>query len=110
MKVSIGELNKTSHIRYQKLDDRSIPPHACFNDDNEWELWRPSPKGLVRIKVEITEGSYFAKKPVNDDDDGFLAFNNFMLKRASFNDVVEFVHGIMDDLHNLGASIDKINQ
>lgn len=106
--VTLEELNKTSFIKCIHFDGRRIPLQSCFNDEGEWEMWLPGPNGLIRMKGgEPVEGHYFAKNAVKEDD-GFLAFSNFMLKRAYFNDVVSFVQAIMDDFHNLGASIDKL--
>ena len=107
-KISLEELSKTSFIKCDYIDDRLIPLQSCFNDDHEWETWFPGPNGLMRIKGSMVEGSYFAKD-IAEKGDGFIAFNNFMMKRAYFNNVVGFVHGIMEDIHNLGASIGKIN-
>jgi len=107
--MDIKELQKTSFLKCTHYDGRVIPLQACFNDNKKWEWWIPGPEGLIKTQpTEIVEGYYFAKEPAKEND-GFLAFSNFMLKRAYYNDVVIFVRGITEDFQNLGASIDKLN-
>ncbi len=107
--ITLQELKKTSFLRIDRLDGRAIPLLACLTDDDEWEWWVPLPDGLRRMQGgEPIEAYYFAKRPAKEGD-AFIAFSEFMLKRAYFKDVVHFVRAITDDLHNLGASIAKLD-
>ncbi|SRR5258706_8834480 len=106
--IKLEELEKLSFIRYKQFDGRMIPLLSCYNDKNEWELWLPGPDGLVRILGgEPIEALYFAKTCV-EKDDGYLEFFNLVVKHLYFSDIVAFTNGIYDDLHNLAASIQKL--
>lgn len=58
--------------------------------------------------MEPIEGHYFAKERVSDAD-GYLFFSDYMLKHAYYPEVVYYIHAILDDLLNLGASIEKLD-
>lgn len=109
MQVKLDDLAKTSFLKCTQIDERTIPLQSCFNDDGEWEMWFPSSSGLVRVQGDgPVEGPYFAKKAVKNGD-GFLEFINWILKRAYFNEIVGLENSILEDIQNLGASIDKID-
>jgi len=107
-KANLEELSKVSYLEIKELDGRIIPLQPGFNENNEWEMWLPGPTGLVKMQsTEPVESHYFAKDRVSEMD-GYLDFSNCMLKRAYYPDVAYHIEAILDDLHNLGASVEKL--
>jgi hypothetical protein len=85
------------------------PLLPCLNDDGEWELWIRGRDGLVRLQnPTLVEGDYFAKAP-DKDTDIYIEFLNFITKRACWSDLAFLIDGVRDDIHNLAASLEKID-
>jgi len=106
--ISRDELVKLPYLDHSVWDDRLVPILPYLNENGEWEHWWPVRDGLVNIKGTPIESDYFAKCPERDTDIYFW-FVDFITKRAYFPDVVFFIDCIRNDLHNLGASLGKID-
>ena len=107
--VKIEDLAEVSYLNCPSFDGRLIPLQPCFNDQDEWELWMPSNDGLTRMRGgQPVESTYFAKQAV-EKFDLYFEFINFFMKRAYYPDVAPFIGGVLDDIFNLGTSLDKLN-
>ena len=107
--ISLKELEKVSYLDYSKLEGRPAPLLPFLNDEGEWENWRPRLDKLVRIMGgEPVESDYFAREPERSTD-LYLEFMDFITKHAYFPDIAFFIDGIRSDIHNLGASLNKID-
>ncbi len=105
--ITQSELVKIPFIDSKNLEGRVLTTLTFF-EGGEWQMWFPSPSGLIRIKGEPAEADYFARMPEKDTDI-YLDFLNFMTQRACWADAIYFIDGIRNDIHNLGASIEKFD-
>jgi len=72
-------------------------------------MWFQTEIGLRQIPiVDANNACYFAKFPV-EEADSHIRFINLIMKRAYWPDLVHFERGIFEDIHNLAASVSKIN-
>jgi len=77
-------------------------------DGDKWHLWVPGPDGLISAKVSaIIEGSYIAKSPAAGSD-LHIPFAEFMWQRASFPEIRHLIEAILNDFHNMSASVAKL--
>lgn len=107
--VNREELSKLPYFNRAVQDNRIVPLLPCLNNDGEWELWIPGRDGLVRLRNPIpVEGDYFAKAP-DKETDIYVEFLNFITKRAYWPDLASLVDGVREDIHNLAASLEKID-
>ena len=108
--VNREELAKLPYFNHNIQDSRIVPLLPCFNDEGEWEVWLPGPSGLIRRQGTIipVEGDYFAKHKERETDI-YIEFLNFIAKRAYWPDLAYFVDSMRDDIHNLAASLEKID-
>jgi len=90
------------------LDERLVPLLNALNDQGKWELWVPSKTGLVNIRSEPIEACYFARQ-VARNGDGYFSFLDLMYRHAFFPELKPVLRGVVDDLHNLAASLEKVN-
>ncbi len=70
-------------------------------------MWLPLKTGLMQLKGKPVEADYFARMP-EQDTDIYLDFLNFMTQRACWTDALRYIDGIRNDIHNLGASLGKL--
>lgn len=109
MQISNDDIKKVSYIKIDVFDDRIIPLQPCYLGQSNWETWFPSDKGLLSLKViDVAEACYFSKEPAKDTDI-YIGFINLIMKKAYFKNLVHFEKGILEDIRNLSASIEKIN-
>ena len=87
--------NRHTYNFMEKADNFTL----TFFEEGEWQMWFPSPNGLIRIKGEPAEADYFARTPEKDTDLS-LDFLNFMTQRACWAETMRFVDGIRNDIHN----------
>lgn len=105
--IKLAELGKIPYIDVDHIHGRIIPS-LSFYDGEEWHFWFPGPDGLVDLRGEPAEGDYFAREPEKDTDI-YFDFLNFMNQRAYWPSVTHPIDGIRNDLHNLGASLGKLD-
>jgi hypothetical protein len=106
--INLSELKKIPYIDLANISGRAIPS-LSFYDGNEWHLWFPTPDGrLVDLKGEPAESDYFALEPQNETD-LFFNFLNFMTQHAFWPSVIRPINSIRNDVHNLGASLSKLD-
>lgn len=105
-KIQASELAKIPFIDSQKIGSRVISNLTFFND-GKWDMWMPTPEGLHWLQGRPAEADYFAKHPERDDDI-YVGFLNFMVQRACWADALDPIAGLQCDIHNLGASLAKI--
>jgi len=105
--ITQSELTKIPFIDSKNIGGRVLTTLTFF-EEGEWKMWFPSPTGLIRMKGEPSEADYFARMPEKDTDI-YLDFLNFMTQRACWADAMQFIDGIRNDIHNLGASLAKLD-
>lgn len=104
--VKISELNRIPFIDSENIGGRVLTT-LTFYEENEWQMWLPVPDGLIQMKGEPAEADYFARLPEKDAD-VYFDFLNFMTQRACWDDVIWAIDGMRCDIHNLGASLGKL--
>jgi hypothetical protein len=108
-KISSEELKKVTYLQVGDLQGRVVPLFPCYHEDGSWELWVPTNGGLQKMKPsKMAEGKYYAKNPAQAGD-VYLAFFDFMCKRAYWERIVPLIEGIYDDLQNLSACLAKVD-
>jgi len=108
-KIKPEQLGKVTYLKVDDLQGRVIPLFPCYHQDGTWELWLPANDGLQRMRPgKMREGKYFAKAPQSESD-VYLAFFDFMCKRAYWEEIVPFIDGIYDDLQNIATSLAKLD-
>lgn len=105
--IKKSELTKIPFIDSENIRGRVLTTLTFF-EKGEWQMWLPLPTGLTRMKGEPMEADYFAREPEKDTDI-YLDFLNFMTQRACWVDAMRFIDGIRNDIHNLGASLGKLD-
>jgi len=105
--IKKSELTKIPFIDSENIGGRVLTTLTFF-EEGEWQMWLPLPTGLTRMKAKPAEADYFARKPEKDTDI-YFDFLNFMTQRACWVDVMPFIDGIRNDIHNLGASLGKLD-
>jgi hypothetical protein len=107
--VSRSELSKLPYFAPTVQDDRVVPLLPYLNDEGKWEMWLPGRSGLVKSSpLAIVEGDYFAKSPASEVD-VYIEFLNLITKRVYWPDVASLLDCVRDDIHNLAASLTKID-
>jgi len=106
MSIKQSELTKIPFIDSKNIGGRVLTT-LIFFEEGEWQLWLPLQTGLERFKGEPAEADYFARTQERDTDI-YLDFLNFMTQRACWADAMRFIDGIRNDIHNLGASLGKL--
>ncbi len=104
--IEHSELAKIPFIDAENIGGRALTT-LSFYYEHKWHLWIPTPDGLQFILGQPVEGDYFAKSPENEND-VYLEFLNFMAQRACWLDALKPISGIQSDIHNLAASLAKI--
>jgi hypothetical protein len=105
--IKKSELIKIPFIDSENIGSRVLTTLTFF-EKGEWQMWFSLPTGLIRMKGEPAEADYFAREPEKDTDI-YLDFLNFMTQRACWADAMMFIDGIRNDIHNLGASLGKLD-
>ena len=99
------ELEKIPYLDAQNVNGRVLSS-VCFYDKDEWHMWIPVEKTLLKIEGKPADGFYFSKDPVAQSD-VYLEFLDFMAQRACWPEVVPLWFGIRDDIFNMTASLRK---
>jgi hypothetical protein len=106
-KIALSELDKIPFVDAENLGSRVLTSLTFFRE-GEWQMWIPSPTGLLPIAGQPSEADYFGQEPEGSTDI-YLDFLNFMTQRACWPETVRFVSAIRRDIHNLGASLAKLD-
>jgi hypothetical protein len=101
-----SELAKIPFIDSDNIGNRTLTTLTFF-DSGEWHMWFPMPTGLIPMKGQPVEADYFGRV-AEKSADVYLEFLNFMTQRACWADALRSIDGIRDDIHNLGASLAKL--
>lgn len=104
--VPRSELSKIPFIDAQNIGGRVLST-LTFYESDKWHMWIPTPDGLLWLLGEPCEGQYFAGAPQSDLD-FHVQFLDFMVQRACWPDTLSEIGGISCDIHNLGASLAKL--
>lgn len=107
MTIHRSELSKISFIDAKNVGGRSLTT-LTFYESGEWHMWIATPDGLLPLQGQPVEADYFGIDRETETD-VFIAFLDFMAQRACWNDVLHPIEGLVCDIHNLGASLAKIN-
>jgi hypothetical protein len=107
--IDVKELATIPYLRVEAIKDRALELPA-FWDGAAWHVWIPQHDGkLFHARPQgMGEGSYVASEPAHADDIHF-PFAEFAWKRASWSDVSYWRGAIIEDLHQLAASVAKID-
>jgi hypothetical protein len=107
IKINEGELSKISYIDHENIAGRDIPLFCCYSGE-KWEYWLPDANRLVKMKdAQPVEALYFAREQIGKHDI-YLRFFNLIVKYLYYPEIVHYENSILDDLNNLGASLDKL--
>lgn len=106
-KVPIDALKQVPYLDIANLQGRAIPT-LSFYDSTKWHFWMPTSDGLSAIDARPAEGDYFSRAPERPSDI-YMEFLNFMVQRAYWPSVARFIDAIRNDVHNLGASLQKFH-
>lgn len=102
------EFARIPFLRVDALHGRVVPLSAWW-DGSGWHTWVVQGERLVELKpVGAVKTSYFAKEPAGRTD-LFIPFHSYIWKHASWPDVMAWAGTIVSDVHNLAASLGKID-
>lgn len=109
MRIPAADLKKITYLNVEAVGDRIINLVPLW-DGAGWHLWMPQPDGslLTMRPSDSSHSDYVAKEPARHDDI-HLPFVEFMWKHASWEDVAVRVRALSEDVHNLAASMAKID-
>jgi hypothetical protein len=105
--ITQSELTKIPFIDSKNIGGRVLTTLTFF-EEGKWHMWFPTSTKLIPIIGEPIEADYFARSAVKDTDI-YLEFLNFMTQHACWADAMQFIDGIRNDIHNLGASLSKLD-
>ena len=71
-------------------------------------MWLVTAEGLLPLSAEPAEADYFSRTPEKETD-VCVEFLDFMAQRACWIDALQPINGLRCDIHNLGASLAKID-
>lgn len=109
MPIAKKDLKKVSYLKFEAIDERSIPLQPCYMGNSKWEAWVEAEDNLLPFAVVgMSDGCYFSKSPESKSDIR-VNFIELIMKRAYYKDLVHFEKGIIEDINNLSASVEKIN-
>ncbi len=103
------ELSKVPWLALDPHNDRYLSLAPLW-DGHGWRLWLPVPgHGLIETKpVGLAEGAYVATEPAAPADLNF-PFVEFIWKRANWPNVHHWLTAIEQDVHQIAASLGKID-
>lgn len=105
--ISKAHLAKIPYIDAGNIGARTLTT-LTFWENKEWHMWIPTPEGFIPMLGHPVEGDYFGKES-EAKTDVCIAFLDFMAQRACWKDTLGSVDGLACDIHNLGASLAKID-
>ena len=105
--IKISEFEKIPYIDTKNIGERVLTT-LSFYDENKWHFWLPTHNGLIKMIGEPSESDYFSRVREKETDI-YFDFLNFIIQRASWPEVMHYIDGIRNDLHNLGASLGKLS-
>lgn len=110
--IKLETLKQISYFNrdLNSLSNRIVHLGPFLNDSNQWEMWLPTGEDtLVKIAAGAPiESIYFSKKPAVTDDI-YLHFFDLFVQRLNFKNTKPALYAFLDDLYNMGASLQKMN-
>ena len=109
VKIELKELAKIPYLRADLAGDRSVSI-TPFWDGTSWHVWINGPDGtLLPMKPPgCGEARYVGREPA-DTNDLHFPFADFVWRRASWADVAHWSGALVEDVHQLAASVAKID-
>lgn len=107
--INSSEWAKIPFIDSKNIGGRILTT-SIFFEQKEWQMWLPvppEPAKLIRIQGQPVEANYFAREREKDTDI-YMDFLNFIAQCACWPETIKFINSIEDDIHNLGASLGKL--
>lgn len=105
--INRSDLAKIPYIDSENVGGRTLTT-LIFHAENEWHMWIATPDGLLPMRGMPVEGPYFGRT-AESESDACVMFLDFMAQRACWCDAIHSIRGISCDIHNLGASLAKID-
>ena len=105
--INRSELSKIPFIDAQNIGGRSLTT-LTFYEEEKWHMWLVTAEGLLPLSAEPAEADYFSRTPEKETD-VCVEFLDFMAQRACWIDALQPINGLRCDIHNLGASLAKID-
>ena len=108
MKIDVAELRKVPFLRADLLGNRSLTLPSYW-DGTRWSGWVPQADGSLfeMHPIDCAEGSYVAREAARPDD-MHVPFADFMWRRIGWSDVQHWKNALVEDVHQMAASLDKI--
>lgn len=107
--IETRELSRIPFVDTTDIQGRALLLCPFLTEEGEWRGWLPSGDGqLIETTIRPVESEYYAKSPERDDDI-YFHFLNLLVKHSHWPEVGHRIRGIIDDLHNLGAIVEKLN-
>jgi hypothetical protein len=110
MKLKPEILENIPYLDIKNLKGRFAYLGPFLNDNSEWDFWFPSPDGKSMIKLKIhglVQSTYFAKTAANEND-VYFHFYDLFSQHLNFEEVKVPLGGLLNDIFNLGATLQKI--
>lgn len=105
--VDKSELAKVPYLDPAALGDRVVNLMAHW-DGESWTTWINSRGKLHSIRpANAVRADYVAREPASSDD-VYIPFVELIWQRASWPDICPIVSNLCNDIHNLGASLAKV--
>ncbi|HEY2826668.1 MAG TPA: hypothetical protein VGJ04_03625 [Pirellulales bacterium] len=104
----IDSIADLPHVNCSDTRGRIFHLHSLYDDRDGWQLWIPRPDGKLIPMIAIPgEAMYYSKSPQSKDDFHF-GYLDFIHQTAAWEEPSKLSYGILSDLHNLGANLEKI--
>lgn len=105
--IPVAQLREIPFLDVENLNGRTL---SClsFYDGEKWHCWFPIAARLVKLESIPVEAVYFGRA-AESSSDICLEFLNVLSQRASFPEIAPQTNSILDDVHNLGASFEKLH-
>jgi hypothetical protein len=109
VKLPNSAVEQIPYLKRDVLGDRTLALAPLW-DGEHWHAWIPDGNGGLRHMrpAECGEGSYVARTPARADDLLF-PFLDFVWKHATWHNVGHWTGAIEQDVHQLAASLAKID-
>jgi len=105
--LPIEELKKIPHLNHDALPGQILCT-TMFWVDGEWQFWLPVGNQLIRMQALPAEMAYFGQS-AHRVDDIFLGLLNLIAQHACLQGTVREFTGLLDDVKNIGTSIQKLD-
>ncbi len=99
------ELAKVHYIRHIPTDGRALLLNSYYDDEaRDWFMYMDIDGKIIRMGGgEVIRGKYWGRLPASPERDLELPVATLIAQHLSFPDIVEALHSIEDDVHQLAA-------